>query len=98
MVEMLIEREFLTGDEVDAIMKGEKLQAKEEIQENKTETQQEKEAVKPVEETRSSDKKEIKEEPKIIAEEVKPDKKTKKNKQDSSQNELFDKIGKENKE
>ena len=98
MVEMLIEREFLTGDEVDAIMKGEKLQAKEEIQENKTETQQEKEEVKPVEETRSSDKKEIKEEPKIIAEEVKPDKKTKKNKQDSSQNELFDKIGKENKE
>jgi cell division protease FtsH len=94
MVEMLIEREFLTGDEVDAIMKGEKLQAKEEIQENKIEMQQEKEAVKPVEETRSPDKKEIKEEPKIIAEEVKPDKKSKKNKQDSSQNELFDKIGK----
>lgn len=94
MVEMLMEREFLTGDEVDAIMKGEKLHAKEEIQENKTETQQEKEEVKPVEETRSPDKKEIKEEPKIIAEEVKPDKKSKKNKQDSSQNELFDKIGK----
>jgi cell division protease FtsH len=51
MVEMLIEREFLTGEEVDIIMKGEKLQAKQDIQENKTETQQEKEAAKAVEET-----------------------------------------------
>lgn len=92
MVEMLIDREFLTGDEVDAIMKGEKLQIKEVVVENKI-------AEDKVEKTEKKEQ-EIKEESVIKQEEpkeeVKVEKKpVKKSKEiNGAQNELFEKIGK----
>ncbi|MDD5021245.1 MAG: ATP-dependent zinc metalloprotease FtsH [Endomicrobiaceae bacterium] len=94
MVEMLIDREFLTGDEVDAIMKGEKLQIKEVVVENKVEKTEDK-----IENKEPAIKEEVvkefvkQEEPK---EEIKVEKKpVKKIKEvNAPQNELFEKIGK----
>lgn len=94
MVEMLMEREYLTGDEVDVIMKGEKLQAKELSAENKIEKAESK--IEKIEEKAP----EIKEETVINREELKEEVKIEKNLQKSreavtgAQNELFDKIGK----
>ena len=94
MVEMLIDREFLTGDEVDVIMKGEKLQIKEIVAENKVENPEDK-----VEKTENKEP-EIKEEAVVKQEEPKEEikiekKPLKKSKEvNGTQNELFEKIGK----
>ncbi|MDD5022450.1 MAG: hypothetical protein PHR82_10045, partial [Endomicrobiaceae bacterium] len=93
MVEMLIDREFLTGDEVESIMKGEKLQTKEIIVENKVENIEDK--IEKTENKAPEIKEEVvkQEEPK---EEIKIEKKpVKKSKEvNGTQNELFEKIGK----
>jgi len=94
MVELLIDREFLTGDEVESIMKGEKLQIKEIVVESKVEKTEEKIENKEPEIKEEVVKEVVKqEEPKEeIKVEKKPAKKSKEVK--VAQNELFEKIGK----
>lgn len=92
MVEMLIERENLTGEEVDMIMKGDKLSTLNTAS-DKTEPAQEEEVVKPAEEKNVKEQ-QIKEDSEPVIEEPKIEKKSRKNKEQAGQNELFDKIGK----
>jgi cell division protease FtsH len=113
LVEMLIERENLNGEEINAVMKGEKLQPKEIITEKKEEAKEEVKASageqEPVVEKTETDKqaeqsvqeeqeqKDLSEEKKVMTGKFKKTVYPKSSREEVKQNELFEKIGKEDK-
>ncbi len=113
LVEMLIERENLNGEEINAVMKGEKLQPKEIITEKKEEAKEEVKASageqEPVVEKTETDKqaeqsvqeeqeqKDLSEEKKGMTGKFKKTVYPKSSREEVKQNELFEKIGKEDK-
>jgi len=113
LVEMLIERENLNGEEINAVMKGEKLQPKEIITEKTEEAKEEVKASageqEPVVEKTETDKqaeqsvqeeqeqKDLSEEKKVMTGKFKKTVYPKSSREEVKQNELFEKIGKEDK-